>query len=340
MVDSNLGRGPLSLALLALLQIFPWLNTEQAAAAEPLVGIVSRYLNVEAPTMGGMQVWSDIRVRHDWRIQRNVLTGHCRLLDEHNVRRRWGTKEQCLQELDLLAAKQSIPAVRGRVVITLHGLGSTRRGLEPIGEKIREQGDFTVLNVSYASTRGDFAAHAATLREVLDGLEDVEQFNFVCHSMGNLVLRYCLGECREDESGRRILARLNRIVMLAPPNNGAQLAERFKNVTILEPLVGAAATRLAREGKEFTTQLARPDCEFGIIAGAVGDDAGHNPLLSGDDDLIVRVEETRLPGARDFVTVPTRHRSLLYDEKVHAYTLRFLTSGFFVGESERAPISK
>jgi len=324
---------------LAVLLVVSWSRAGGAAAAEPLVGIVSRYLNVEAPTMGGMQVWSDIRVRHDWRIQRNVLTGHCRLLDEQNVRRRWGTKEQCFEELERIAVGESIPKVRGRVVITLHGLGSTRRGLEPIGQKIREQGGFTVLNVSYASTRGDFDAHAATLRDVLDGLEDVEEFNFVCHSMGNLVLRYCLGECSKDEAGRRILARLNRIVMLAPPNNGAQLAERFKNVTILEPLVGAAATRLAKEGREFTAQLKRPDCEFGIIAGAVGDEEGRNPLLSGDDDLIVRVEETKLPGARDFVTVKSRHRSLLYDEQVHGYTLRFLTSGYFIGESERTPIS-
>ncbi|MGQ9575532.1 MAG: hypothetical protein ACUVUC_09450 [Thermoguttaceae bacterium] len=32
------------------------------------------------PTLGGKQFWADELLFHQWRIQRNVLTGHCRLL--------------------------------------------------------------------------------------------------------------------------------------------------------------------------------------------------------------------------------------------------------------------
>ena len=33
-------------------------------------------------TLGGRQLWGDVAVFHDWRIQKNILTGHYRLLDE------------------------------------------------------------------------------------------------------------------------------------------------------------------------------------------------------------------------------------------------------------------
>ena len=33
---------------------------------------------VPMPTMGGIQFWGDELCFHGWRIQRNVLTGHCR----------------------------------------------------------------------------------------------------------------------------------------------------------------------------------------------------------------------------------------------------------------------
>ena len=43
------------------------------------------------PTLGGKQFWADELFFHQWRIQRNVFTGHCRLLDEHDLRHASGT---------------------------------------------------------------------------------------------------------------------------------------------------------------------------------------------------------------------------------------------------------
>src|SRR5687767_9210321 len=54
-------------------------------------------LNVSSPTFGGKQFWNDELVFHDWRVQRNVISGHCRLLDDQNVRRAWGEFDECLQ---------------------------------------------------------------------------------------------------------------------------------------------------------------------------------------------------------------------------------------------------
>ena len=67
-------------------------------AAELLEGPTGR-INAVTPTLGGKQFWGDELFFHRWRIQRNSLDGHCRLLDERNCRRAWGTFEQCQAKL-------------------------------------------------------------------------------------------------------------------------------------------------------------------------------------------------------------------------------------------------
>ena len=50
---------------------------------------------VLSQTLGGMQFWADEVVFHDWRIQRNVITQHYRLLDGDDVRIKSGTHASC-----------------------------------------------------------------------------------------------------------------------------------------------------------------------------------------------------------------------------------------------------
>jgi hypothetical protein len=47
--------------------------------------------NVKMPTLGGTFFWEDLAEIEGWRMQRNIVTGHWRLLDPHNVRCAWGT---------------------------------------------------------------------------------------------------------------------------------------------------------------------------------------------------------------------------------------------------------
>ena len=84
--------------------------------------------------------------------------------------------------------------------------------------------------------------------------------------------------------------------------------------------------------------MAIPPCEFGIIAGGKLTRNGGNPLIEGDDDLIVRVDETRLVGAGDFAVLPVLHMTMMNDPKVQEYTLRFLEYGYFIADEQRQPI--
>lgn len=49
--------------------------------------------NIPLPTLGGLVFWNDLIEVNGWRVQQNVITGHCRVLDEDNIRRAWGGEE-------------------------------------------------------------------------------------------------------------------------------------------------------------------------------------------------------------------------------------------------------
>lgn len=294
--------------------------------------------NIQAPTLGGLQFWTDELVFRDWRIQHNSVTGHFRLLDDRNQRRAWGDFEHCRSRLDDLKQQLQLEPLSGPVVLVLHGVTRSRNSMSGMCEYLSEHGPWTVMNVSYASTRGELDAHAAALGRVIDRLGDgVTEVHFVAHSLGNLVIRRYL-YARYNESHVRPGPPLGRIVMLTPPNNGAQLATVFRGTPMLEWFWGKSAIQLAEQWSEVDQRLATPRCEFGIIAGGQGTEAGRSPLIEGDDDFIVGVEETKLPGARDFVVLPIFHSRAMSYSDVREYTLRFLQHGHFVSEQERQPI--
>lgn len=49
--------------------------------------------------------------------------------------------------------------------------------------------------------------------------------------------------------------------------------------------------------------MSPPPIEFGVIAGGTGMKMGINPLLPGDDDGTITVEETKLEGMKDFIQI-------------------------------------
>lgn len=46
--------------------------------------------NIPFPTMGGKVFWNELAECNGWRLQKNMITSHCRILDPDNVRRAWG----------------------------------------------------------------------------------------------------------------------------------------------------------------------------------------------------------------------------------------------------------
>lgn len=294
--------------------------------------------NIPTKTLGGAQLWTDEFIHGDWRIQRHVWTGHYRLLNPRDVRQCWGTYDQCHEKFQSKLRRDEIPPLNKEVVLVLHGLGRSRHSMDSLCTYLKSQSDVTVLNMGYASTRASIDQHAESLGRVIDRLEGVEVVHFVAHSMGNLVIRRYSRMRLDDGPLGAKGPRFGRAVMLAPPNQGAVLAERFRNHPVFRTVMGTSGRQIAKDWAVTASKLAEPPCPFGIIAGGRSNREGYNPLIPGDDDLVVAVEETRLGGAADFIVVPSVHTTIMDQSAVHEYTLNFLQHGYFRSADQRQPI--
>ncbi len=315
-------------------------SAESVIDPEALIGSddETNSLVASMKTLGGKQFWADELFFHDWKIQRNCFTGHCRLLDGKDNRVISGTYDECASKLDEVKKQQNMPPMQGPCVILLHGLCRSNTAMNKMATYLRKEGHYTVFNVEYPSTQAEIEQHARGLDNIIRHLDGITEINFVGHSLGNVVVRRYLFNGTDAATGRKPDPRIHRIVMCGAPNNGAKLATTLGRMMLFRLITGSPGQELGRGFEQLQGRLATPQCEFGIIAGGKGDDKGFNPILPGDDDLIVSVAETRLPGARDFVVLPVMHTFMMDAPAVQECTLRFLQHGYFVSEEKRQPI--
>ncbi len=289
----------------------------------------SRASNLLTRTLGGRQLWGDLHYFHDWRIQRNVLTGHCRLLDGEDRRHCSGSLEECLARLTQIRTEEKLPPMKGRAVILVHGIVRSSKSFSALEKRLRDEG-FLVFGFDYPSTRISIPEAAEYLRSCIRSLEGVDEISFVVHSMGGLVVRSML-----RQGGDR---RFKRMVMLGVPNRGAEMADTLRKNPIYKAVFGPAGQQLVTGENGLPEKLPTPEFEFGVLAGARGTPKGFNPLIPGDDDGTVAVESTRLPGAADFVTRPVLHSFLMFNKDCIEDTVRFLKTGRFRESRPPQPI--
>ncbi len=283
-------------------------------------------LNLPVATLGAKQFWADVFWWSDWRIQENVYTGHARLLDPGDVRRAWGTSEACRTAFERQRVQHGVPAPREELVLLLHGLGRSRTALAPLVEGLRAGGR-DVVNVSYPSTRRSLAEHAAQVSRLLDAMPEARRVSFVTHSLGGLVARQVLGD-GGDWSERHSVGRL---VMLAPPSRGSALADGLAEWLPFRIIAGPSGQDVTSAG---AANVPLPTCEFAVIAASGPFEDGWNPVVPGDDDAVVSVEETWLQGVDAFLVVESTHTFIMQEPEVGRAVQRFLDTGSFDDASE------
>ncbi len=271
--------------------------------------------------------WSDRRVAHDWRLQQHNGGVRWRLLDPGDEVVVAGPRGDCETTFLRLQAAGTIPTVSGPTVLVLHGLGQGRQSMQPLVTHLRKTLDATVLSIGYASPQAGLEVHADTLNDVIEQLPEATTLSFVGHSLGNLVVRRWMATAPPPT-----LQRVQRMVMLGPPNQGSELARLASRIWFLAMLSDGPTRQLGIDWEEVCSQLAVPPCDFGIVAGGTGDERGMSLLLAGDDDAIVRVEETRLEGASGFLLLPVHHADMMRDTAVQRAAVCFLSEGRFPEE--------
>jgi len=276
-------------------------------------------------TLGGRQFWGDVQFFRGWRIQRNVFTGHYRLLDENDFRHAWGTLEDCRGSLETVRRDTKSPFPR-RGVILIHGILRSSKSMSTISRGLRNSG-WATFPFDYPSSQVSIQESAEYLQSVIQQLDDLDDLNVVCHSLGGLVLRAWFGE--HDDP------RLQRVVMLGTPNRGAALADMLRKNLIYRAVYGPSGQQLVTDPEGYIPKLPSPRCEFAIIAGARGTPDGWNPLIPGDDDGTVSVDAAQLEGAADFSTVRALHSNLLHNAQVIEQIERFFETGHLLATESK-----
>jgi pimeloyl-ACP methyl ester carboxylesterase len=211
----------------------------------------------------------------------------------------------------------------GDYVVLLHGLGRTARSMRRLERTLQKEG-YRVVNVTYPSTHSTVETLAndwlsgLLKREVVDRTVRV---HFVTHSMGGIVLRQYLDGHRIDNLGR--------VVMLAPPSQGSELADSLQRHLLFQWFTGPAGQQLGARECSVPRTLGPVTFELGIIAG----DRSANPWFSaqipGPDDGKVSVASTKLEGMRDFLVVHSTHTWIMRRKEVIRSVTTFLRSGHF-----------
>jgi triacylglycerol lipase len=211
---------------------------------------------------------------------------------------------------------------RGEWVVLVHGLLSGPGALSKI-EKELARNDYTVVNFKYDSRNQSIKSAADMLgkeiaRKVPAGAKRV---HFVTHSLGSIIVRYHLSECKMKNIGR--------FVMIAPPNQGSSWGRTLvKNVPFFDFILGIAGREV--QHSPASRLPVPPKCEFGIIAGALGNSVGLNPFIQGDNDGTIAVSETELEGAKDYLLVRGQHTLLLSQKNVIDNVVSFIGTGKFL----------
>ena len=189
-------------------------------------------------------------------------------------------------------------AVNKIPVVVIHGALRSQAGLWPIVWYLRRHG-LAARAFGYQTRAHTLAQHAERLEGfITDWLgAQVPVLGILTHSMGGLVARAYLARAGSATQSRR-----QRVVMLAPPNQGAALAASMQGFAPFRWLYGRAAGELLPD-RVATLGSPPVSAELLILAGGRhGSEVGYTRRIAGNNDGLVGVTETALPGvAPEFV---------------------------------------
>ena len=210
-------------------------------------------------------------------------------------------------------------------VILLHGLGRDQKIMQPMAMKLQQTG-YQTHNFSYASTQYPVEALAEKIYQKILMVQEQSNapLHFVLHSLSSLIIRYLLQHYD--------VVNLGRVVMIAPPNHGSEVADLFKNFKFYQKLYGPAGQELVTGPKGIAARLPAADYELGIIAGdrcVIQDSLFSWFLFKGANDGKVSVVSTRLDGMKQHIILPVSHPMMPCKKVVIEQVAAFIKSGQF-----------
>ncbi len=205
-------------------------------------------------------------------------------------------------------------------VILIHGLGRTQWSLKRLEKRLQQLG-YVTYNESYPSTKqtvdksaNDYISKALETLEA----EKFDKIHFVTHSLGGILVRYYLSNHK--------IANLGRVLMLAPPNHGSEIADTFKDKWWYKMATGPSGQQLT-ESSPLYSQLKPLQTEIGVIIGNRSSDPWFNFLFDGEHDGKVSVKSAKLEEQHQLQVVNCGHTLLMENRLVSDAIVKFLQTG-------------
>jgi pimeloyl-ACP methyl ester carboxylesterase len=210
----------------------------------------------------------------------------------------------------------SVNADASARVVLVHGLWMNGAAMLPLGWQLARCG-FDVVRFSYASV-GDGLEHNADRLARLCRKQETEPLHLVGHSLGGLLILAALEKNKD--------LKVQRVVLIGSPYAGITAAVGLARSAIGEKLLGRTLNDWMR--------MPRPSIpngvELGVIAGDVPFGLGRVVArLPKPNDGVARVDETRVPGAKESIVLRINHTGMLVSPAVARAACAFLHNGTF-----------
>ncbi len=208
------------------------------------------------------------------------------------------------------------------LVILLHGMAQPKLSMAWLARFLRD-GGYDTHNIGYRSCNN---THDDLISCVKDRISEVgdhyDRIHIVTHSLGGIITRDLLSQFKPDNLGR--------VVMLAPPHGGSEVADRLKDVTLYKKIFGITGQQLTTTFQKAATAQIKIDYDLGIIAGtSILSHPYFSHLFTSAHDGLVSVESTKLNGMKDHIVIDATHTFIMNNRKARKQTLNFLKNGQF-----------
>jgi len=222
----------------------------------------------------------------------------------------------------------------GDYVVLLHGILSMGNAMVPAAEYLNKKGFYTLV-IPYPSRK---ISIEDTTRQLLSPAihqhctDPSKRIHFVGHSMGGIVIRHYLANHRPSNLGR--------VVLIAAPNQGNELADIFRNNSLVGKVFGPALQELGTDPDSLPNQLGPVNYDLGIIMGKAPRIPWLSKAIPEDDDGVVSVTGGKIRGMNDFEVIKGMHTSLKRSRAVFYQTYYFLKVGSFNDHPPKREIRK
>tara|TARA_R110002110_G_scaffold119309_1_gene293701 strand:- start:5543 stop:6229 length:687 start_codon:yes stop_codon:yes gene_type:complete len=206
-------------------------------------------------------------------------------------------------------------------IVILHGILRSSHHMRKLTAFLSEQG-YEVIAIDYPSSQHCIEELIDIIHQKIEAQVIIDKpIHFVGYSLGGLLLRALLHKYQYK--------RLGRVVQLAPPNQGSEIADLLKGNWLYQKIYGPAGQQLITNQKEFEHLFGKVNYSVGVISGDLNIDPFCAFFIPGSHDGKVSVERSKLSDMTDHIVVRASHTFFPHSKSVQQQTLYFIQHNCF-----------